>query len=247
MVSGKHDVSCETEAEKRGGLKYRTLWYIFYVIDLKGNLRFRTHIKLVPKRYHELNRLPWHKKRPAQQLLTTARTALHSSFLLHPHVRQLQHQRCHGVQRRVHRLNDSIKPNEELPNFVDIARNIQNRASCHVGSELKEARLIRESSERAWGSTRSFGSLLFGTSSGRGGGPGASALGALFHEGIPQAGPCCRPKALSTLLGLGRSKMKRRNKWISDNWKIMRLSGLEMKYPGVWFEIVIRAQEQFQG
>ncbi len=32
---------------KRGGLKYRTLWYIFYIMDLKGNLRFRTHIKLV--------------------------------------------------------------------------------------------------------------------------------------------------------------------------------------------------------
>jgi hypothetical protein len=32
---------------KRGGLKYRTLWYIFYIMDSKGNLRFRTHIKLV--------------------------------------------------------------------------------------------------------------------------------------------------------------------------------------------------------
>ncbi len=39
---------------------------------------------------------------------------------------------------------DWIKPNEELPNFADIARNIQNRASSHVGSELKEARLFRE-------------------------------------------------------------------------------------------------------
>ncbi len=39
---------------------------------------------------------------------------------------------------------DSIKPNEELPNFADIARNIQNRASCRVGWELKEARLFRE-------------------------------------------------------------------------------------------------------
>jgi hypothetical protein len=29
--------------------------------------------------------------------------------------------------------------------------------------------------------------------------------------------------------------------------KIMRLSGLEMKYRGACFEIVIQAQEQFQG
>ena len=28
---------------------------------------------------------------------------------------------------------DLIKPNEKLPNFVDIAGNIQNRASCCVG------------------------------------------------------------------------------------------------------------------
>ncbi len=40
---------------------------------------------------------------------------------------------------------------------------------------------------------------------------------------------------------------KERVIWVSDNWKIMRLSGLEMKYHGVWFEIVIRTQEQFQG
>ncbi len=39
---------------------------------------------------------------------------------------------------------DLVKPNEELPNFADIARNIQNRASRHVGSDLKEARLFRE-------------------------------------------------------------------------------------------------------
>ncbi len=34
--------------------------------------------------------------------------------------------------------------------------------------------------------------------------------------------------------------------WISDNWKFMRPSGLEMKYFGVCFEIVIRAMENFQ-
>jgi hypothetical protein len=38
---------------------------------------------------------------------------------------------------------ESIKPNEELPNFADISLNIQNRVSCHVGLELKEARLFR--------------------------------------------------------------------------------------------------------
>ncbi len=41
-------------------------------------------------------------------------------------------------------LINPIKPNEELPNFANITRNIQKRASCHVGSELKEARLFRE-------------------------------------------------------------------------------------------------------
>jgi hypothetical protein len=39
---------------------------------------------------------------------------------------------------------DSIKPNEELPNSTDIARNIKNRVSCCVGLELKEARLFHE-------------------------------------------------------------------------------------------------------
>jgi hypothetical protein len=43
-----------------------------------------------------------------------------------------------------HKSIDSIKPNKKLQNFVDIARNIQNQASCCVGSELKEARLLRE-------------------------------------------------------------------------------------------------------
>jgi hypothetical protein len=39
---------------------------------------------------------------------------------------------------------DSVNPNEELPNFADINRNIQNWGSHHVGLELKEARLFRE-------------------------------------------------------------------------------------------------------
>jgi hypothetical protein len=39
---------------------------------------------------------------------------------------------------------DLIDTNEELPNFAGIARNIQNRSSHHVGSELKEARLFRK-------------------------------------------------------------------------------------------------------
>jgi hypothetical protein len=39
---------------------------------------------------------------------------------------------------------DSIKPNEDLPNFADIAWNIQNWASCCIGLECKEAWLFRE-------------------------------------------------------------------------------------------------------
>jgi hypothetical protein len=39
---------------------------------------------------------------------------------------------------------NSIGPNEELPNFADIAWDIQNWASCHIGSEFTEARLFRE-------------------------------------------------------------------------------------------------------
>ncbi len=35
-----------------------------------------------------------------------------------------------------------IGPNKELPDFADIARDIQNRASCHAGSELTEARVF---------------------------------------------------------------------------------------------------------
>jgi hypothetical protein len=39
---------------------------------------------------------------------------------------------------------DSSKPNKELPNSADIARNIQNRVSCRVGLESKEAQLFPE-------------------------------------------------------------------------------------------------------
>jgi hypothetical protein len=39
---------------------------------------------------------------------------------------------------------DLIKPNEELPNFANIAQNIQNRASHCVGLALKEAWLFRK-------------------------------------------------------------------------------------------------------
>jgi hypothetical protein len=39
---------------------------------------------------------------------------------------------------------DSIGPNKELPDFADIARDIQNRASCCVGSKLMESRLFRK-------------------------------------------------------------------------------------------------------
>ncbi len=46
MVGGKHDVSDETEVVMRGQ-KYRSVRYIFYVTLSEGNLRFRTHIKLV--------------------------------------------------------------------------------------------------------------------------------------------------------------------------------------------------------
>ncbi len=41
-------------------------------------------------------------------------------------------------------LIDLTKPNKELPNFADIAQNIKNRASCCIGSELKEAWLFCE-------------------------------------------------------------------------------------------------------
>ena len=37
-----------------------------------------------------------------------------------------------------------ISLNDELPEFVAIARDIQNRASCQVGSEGTETRLFRE-------------------------------------------------------------------------------------------------------
>jgi hypothetical protein len=39
---------------------------------------------------------------------------------------------------------DSIGPKEEVPDFTDNARDIQNRVSHQVGSELTEARLFRE-------------------------------------------------------------------------------------------------------
>jgi hypothetical protein len=40
---------------------------------------------------------------------------------------------------------------------------------------------------------------------------------------------------------------KEKNGMGFDNLEIMRLKGLEMKYHGACFEIVIWAQEQFQG
>jgi hypothetical protein len=39
---------------------------------------------------------------------------------------------------------NSINPNDELPDFVDIAQDIQNQVSHCVGSELTEAQLFRE-------------------------------------------------------------------------------------------------------
>jgi hypothetical protein len=48
MVSGNRDVSCETEANRRGGVvKYRSVWYILYVMVKIVNLRFGTRINLV--------------------------------------------------------------------------------------------------------------------------------------------------------------------------------------------------------
>jgi hypothetical protein len=63
---------------------------------------------------------------------------------------------------------DSYKPNKELLNFADIARNIQNRASRCVGSELKEARPFREFFGTSVRVVGILGSLVFGTSSGQG-------------------------------------------------------------------------------
>ncbi len=37
-----------------------------------------------------------------------------------------------------------IGPNDELPDFAEIAQDIQNWASCRVGSEAMETRLFRE-------------------------------------------------------------------------------------------------------
>ena len=48
MVSRKCDVSCETEAKRRGG-KVSCVWYILYVVVKIVNLRFRTCINLVPR------------------------------------------------------------------------------------------------------------------------------------------------------------------------------------------------------
>ena len=44
---------------------------------------------------------------------------------------------------------DSIGPNEALPDFKEIARDIQNRASGRILSKEAEARLFREFFERA--------------------------------------------------------------------------------------------------
>ncbi len=39
---------------------------------------------------------------------------------------------------------NSIGPNDELPDFLEIARDIQNRTSCRVGSEATETGLFCE-------------------------------------------------------------------------------------------------------
>ena len=66
MVSGKRDVSCETEA-KGGMVKYRSVRYIFYVAVKFINLRFIISIKLVDtysrgKRGAEISFFPSHCK-----------------------------------------------------------------------------------------------------------------------------------------------------------------------------------------
>jgi hypothetical protein len=85
---------------------------------------------------------------------------------------------------------DLIKPNEELPNFTDLAWNIQNRASHCVGLELKEARLFCEFFGTSIKVVKILWELVVHNKLRlRGGAPGASALGTLFYEGVPQAGP----------------------------------------------------------
>jgi hypothetical protein len=102
---------------------------------------------------------------------------------------------------------DLYKPNKELLNFADIARNIQNWASCCIGLDLKEARLFREffgTSVRVVKILWALGVCCLGQAQAKGGAPGASALGALFHEGVPQAEP--------GLLGHRRVYQRRRPK-----------------------------------
>ncbi len=85
---------------------------------------------------------------------------------------------------------NSIGPNEDLPKFADIARDIQNRASRCIGSESTEARLFRE----FFGTSVRVVEILWdlvvcNKLQPRGGAPGASALDVIFYEGVPQAGP----------------------------------------------------------
>jgi hypothetical protein len=85
---------------------------------------------------------------------------------------------------------DTSDPNEELPNFVDIAWNIHNWASYFVGTELKEARLFGEFFGTSVRAVEILWELIVCNKlRPRGGAPRASALGALFYEGVPQAGP----------------------------------------------------------
>ncbi len=81
----------------------------------------------------------------------------------------------------------------------------------------------------------------------------------IWSKHVPLIGGLCRNADFDQMCAVGQWPYLRcgaLDTWVqkeemilqvSDNWKIMRLSGLEMKNRGVWFEIVIRAQEQFQG
>jgi hypothetical protein len=106
---------------------------------------------------------------------------------------------------------NSIDPNKELPKFADIARDIQNRASHCIGSELKEARLFREFFGTSVRVIDTLWELVVGDKLRPRGGHPQHLLWALCYMKVyPKQGPSCLVVGASA----GAVDPKTHKKWV---------------------------------
>jgi hypothetical protein len=114
-----------------------------------------------------------------------------------------------------------IDPNKELPNFADIAQDIQNWASCCVGLESTEARLRQVGVDvgtalpqvlwnKREGPQDPLGACCLQQATTKGGAPGALAMDVIFMKMYPKQGLGCSVVGASA----GAINSKTHRKWV---------------------------------